>query len=85
MTNVNPETGEVQEILTAAEVVEKLIPIYTEIEMLGVDAKEILTGAKEAGLPSTMLGKIAKAKALQKLEDLQETTAELLDLIESLE
>jgi hypothetical protein len=69
--------------LTAKSVLQMLIPIYTEIEMLQADAKAILAGAKEAGLPHSLLAKIAKAKVKDQLQDLEEVTEELLDLIEA--
>ncbi len=71
------------EPLTAKAVLQMLIPIYTEIEMLQADAKGILSGAKEAGLPHSLLAKIAKAKVKDQLQDLEEVTEELLDLIEA--
>lgn len=69
--------------LTAESVVEQLIPIYREINTLMDDAKAILAEAKEAELPAAMLAKIAKAKADSKLEDLEDKTKSLLELIES--
>ena len=69
---------------TNQTIIDKLVPIFTEIDTLADDAKEILSGAKEAGLDSAMLSKVAKAKANSKLGDLEKKTGKLLDLIESL-
>lgn len=70
--------------VTNQSIIDKLVPIYTEIDTLTDDAKEILTGAKEAGLDQAMLSKVAKAKANSKLGDLTEKTEKLLELIDSL-
>lgn len=65
------------------EVIEKLVPIYEEIALLGEDAKSILSDAKEAGLDSSNITKVAKAKAADKLGDLTEKTETLMELIEA--
>ena len=65
-------------------VIAKLVPIYTEINTLIDDAKEILDQAKEQGLPQAMLAKIAKAKANEKIGDLHDSTEALLTLLEDL-
>jgi hypothetical protein len=70
-------------VLTAKVVLEMLIPLYTQVEALNANAKVILAGAKEAGLPHSLLAKIAKAKVKDQLQDLEELTEELLDLIEA--
>lgn len=66
-------------------VIDKLIPIYTEIATLTEDAKSVLDDAKEKGLDAPMLAKIAKAKANSKLSDLHDKTEELLAMIELVE
>jgi len=63
------------------DVLQKLIPIYSEIETLLLDAKQILTEAKDAGLDHSLLAKVAKAKAKDALKDLEDKTSELLDFI----
>lgn len=82
--NVTAPNPVAQPAITANQIIDKLVPIYTEIETLGEDAKEILKDAKEAGLDSAMIAKVAKAKANLKLGDLTEKTESLLDLINSL-
>jgi uncharacterized protein (UPF0335 family) len=69
-------------VKTAKEFVEELVPVYTEILTLTDDAKSILADAKEAGFNQAMIGKIAKAKAAEKLGDLQEGIEKLAELIE---
>jgi|JI10StandDraft_1071094.scaffolds.fasta_scaffold704805_2 uncharacterized protein (UPF0335 family) len=71
--------------MTNIEVIDKLVPIYTEIDLLTQDAKQILADAKEAGLDAPALSKVAKAKVQQKLEDLKEKTDALSDLIDSVQ
>lgn len=82
--NVTAQTPVAAPTVTANSIIDKLVPIYTEIETLTEDAKEILKDAKEAGLDSAMIAKVAKAKAGSKLGELEEKTGKLLDLIESL-
>jgi uncharacterized protein (UPF0335 family) len=60
--------------MTNSEVIDKLVPIYIEVENLGEQAKEILAEAKKAGLDNTTLAAVAKAKAKDKLEDLKDKT-----------
>ena len=71
--------------MTNNEVIEKLIPIYTEIDLLTQDAKQVLADAKDSGLDSPALSKVAKAKVQQKLEELKEKTDALSDLIDSVQ
>lgn len=71
--------------MTNIEVIDKLVPIYTEIDLLTQDAKQILSDAKEANLDAPALSKVAKAKVQQKLEDLKEKTDALSDLIDSVQ
>lgn len=68
--------------MTASEVIEKLVPIYREIETLSEDAAELLDEAKAAGLNKAFIAKIAKAKATEKFEDLVDKTNELSELLE---
>lgn len=65
------------------DVIDKLVPIYQEIATLTEDAKSVLADAKEANLNASMLAKVAKALADDKLEDLQDKTKVLLDIIQS--
>ena len=71
--------------MTNNEVIEKLIPIYTEIDLLTQDVKEVLVSAKEFNLDAPALAKVAKAKVQQKLEELKEKTDALSDLIDSVQ
>ena len=71
--------------MTNNDVIEKLIPIYTEIDLLTQDAKEVLLSAKNIGLDAPALAKVAKAKVQQKLEELKEKTDALSDLIDSVQ
>ena len=80
--NVTAQTPVAAPTVTANSIIDKLIPIYTEIETLTEDAKEILKDAKEANLDAAMLSKIAKAKANSKLSDLHEKTEKLLSLMD---
>ena len=82
--NVTAPTPVATPTVSANSIIDKLIPIYTEIDTLTEDAKEILKDAKTAGLDSAMLSKVAKAKASASLGELEEKTGKLLDLIESL-
>lgn len=70
--------------MTNQEVIDKLVPVYTEVMMLTEDAKQILADAKEAGLDHSTLAKVAKAKATDKLEDLKEKTEALQNLLDTL-
>jgi len=71
--------------MTNNGVIEKLIPIYTEIDLLTQDAKQVLADAKDGGLDAPALAKVAKAKVQQKLEELKEKTDALSDLIDSVQ
>ena len=71
--------------MTNNDVIEKLIPIYTEIDLLTQDVKQVLAEAKEVGLDAPALAKVAKAKVQQKLEELKEKTDALSDLIDSVQ
>ena len=67
---------------TTKDVIQELVTIYTEIETLLSDAKEILDAAKEQGLDQAMIAKVAKAQAQMKLEDVREKTDKLLKFID---
>ena len=68
--------------MQAKEVIDDLVPIYSEMITLTEDAKEILSKAKDADLDATMLSKIAKAKAAMKLGELEAKTAALAKLLD---
>lgn len=63
--------------------IERLVPIFQNIEDLNQDAKAILDEAKEQGIENASdLSKIAKAIVKNKLEELKDRTEDLLTLIE---
>ena len=63
--------------------IERLVPIFQNIEDLNQDVKAILDEAKEQGIENASdLSKIAKAKVKNKLEELEDKTKDLLNLIE---
>jgi uncharacterized protein (UPF0335 family) len=70
---------------TNESIIKRLIPLHINIADITADVKMVLLDAKEAGLDATALNKIAKAFANQKVQKLVQETAELLDLIQSLD
>lgn len=68
--------------MTNNEVIEQLVPYYEEVLNTSESIKNILKGAKDAGLDHVTLAKVAKAKALDKLDDLKEKTEALQNLLE---
>lgn len=68
--------------MTNNEVIEQLVPYYEEVLNTSESIKNILKGAKDAGLDHTTIAKVAKAKALDKLDDLKEKTEALQNLLE---
>lgn len=63
--------------------IERLVPIFQNIEDLNQDVKAILDEAKEQGIENASdLSKIAKAIVKDKLEELKDKTEDLLTLIE---
>lgn len=63
--------------------IERLVPLFQNIEDLNQDVKAILDEAKEQGIENaTDLSKIAKAIVKNKLEELEDKTKDLLTLIE---
>lgn len=71
--------------MTNTEVIQKLVPIYSEIITLGEDAKEILAEAKENGLDNSALAKIAKAKSQAKFDELVDKTIAFNKLLEEVQ
>jgi uncharacterized protein (UPF0335 family) len=71
--------------MTNKDTIDKLVPIFTEIETLLEDVKQIASDAKEAGLDASMLTKVAKAKATMKFGELHTKTEKLLNLLEEVE
>ena len=68
--------------MTNNEVIKRLVPYYEEVLNTSESIKNILKGAKDAGLDHVTLAKVAKAKALDKLDDLKEKTEALQNLLE---
>lgn len=71
--------------MTNQDAINKLVPIYSEIEILLADAKVILGDAKEAGLDQAMLAKVSKAIAANKLGEVRSKTEELLNFIDEVD
>jgi uncharacterized protein (UPF0335 family) len=66
------QTQENNPQLTEQQVFDKLVTVFNEIWSLEQDIKEILDDAKENGLEElTLLKSIAKAKAWNKVGDLE--------------
>ena len=62
--------------------IEKLVNIYREIALLTEDAGSVVADAKEAGLDSSTIVKVAKAIALDKIDKLKEQTDKLQEMID---
>lgn len=67
------------------QAVNQVLPLYQQIASLEEDAKEMLAGFKEAGLDQAMVAKIAKAKANEKLLDLEAKANDLLAAIQQVD
>ncbi len=67
--------------MKSKEVIDKLVPLYLQVESINEAAKEILAEAKEAGLDHSTIAKVAKAVAAAKVEDLKEKTEALQNLL----
>lgn len=66
------------------ELFEKMLNVANEIAALDMDMKEICDQAKEAGFDAAMMKKIAVAKAVGKVDSIEEKAKELLAEIEEL-
>lgn len=62
--------------------IDKLVNIYREIALLTEDASSVVADAKEAGLDSSNIVKVAKAIALDKIDKLKEQTDKLQEMID---
>jgi len=62
--------------------IEKLVNIYREIALLTEDVGSVVADAKEAGLDSSTIVKVAKAIALDKIDKLKEQTDKLQEMID---
>lgn len=76
------QTQETKPNLTEQEVFDKLVVVFNEIWELEQDIKTILDEAKEDGIEElTLLKSIAKAKAYNKVGDLEDKARAQLDKI----
>jgi uncharacterized protein (UPF0335 family) len=79
---MNMQTQENKPQLTEQQVFDKLVTVFNEIWSLEQDIKEILDDAKENGLEELpLLKSIAKAKAWNKVGDLEEKAKAQLEKI----
>ena len=62
--------------------IDKLVNIYREIALLTEDAGSVVADAKEAGLDSSTIVKVAKAIALDKIDKLKEQTAKIQEMLD---
>jgi uncharacterized protein (UPF0335 family) len=60
---------------------EQLVGFYQEIEMINENIKDVKSSLKDMELDSALIAKIAKAQAQSKVQDLEESSKALLDLI----
>ena len=66
---------------TVDSTINKLVNIYREIALLTEDASSVVAEAKEVGLDSPTIVKVAKAIALDKIDKLAEQTEKLQEMI----
>lgn len=71
--------------MQAKEHIDKMVEIFSEINLLNEDLKVIKGEAKEQGLDPAELATIAKAKADDKLGKLRSKLEKTLDTMDSLE
>lgn len=71
--------------MTAAHFIDKMVTIFSEINLLSEDLKPIKDEAKEQGFDPAELATIAKAKADDKLGKLRSKLEKTLDTMDSLE
>ena len=80
------ENQEVKKFKTKAEYVQLMKREFTEIESIMENVAELKAQAKEAGYDATLLAKIAKAMAENKVDDVlekNEVFASLVDEVRS--
>ncbi len=76
MTQENTQTKTKEELVRAMQ------REFTEIDSIMENIKELKEQAKEAGMDATLLAKIAKALAQNKVDDLLESSEDTIKLIE---
>jgi uncharacterized protein (UPF0335 family) len=64
--------------------IEKLVNIYSEIDLLSEDVKTVVAEIKTANLDHSLLCKIAKAKVANKLTTLQKQSESILEVLNGL-
>lgn len=80
------ENQEVKKFKTKAEYVQLMKREFTEVESIMESVAELKAEAKEAGFDATLLAKIAKAMAENKVDDVlekNEVFASLVDEVRS--
>lgn len=63
------------------EYFDRLVSLYSEINLLNEDIKEIKGNIKDMDLDATLIAKVAKAQADSKVQDLEESSKAILSLI----
>lgn len=63
------------------EYFDRLVSLYSEINLLNEEIKEIKGNIKDMDLDATIIAKVAKAQADSKVQDLEESSKALLSLI----
>ena len=76
------ENQEVKKYKTKAEYVELMKREFTEVESVMENVAELKAEAKEAGFDATLLAKIAKAMAENKVDDVLEKNEVFASLVE---
>ena len=76
------ENQEVKKIKTKAEYVQLMKREFTEIESIMENVAELKAEAKEAGFDATLLAKISKAMAENKVDDVLEKNEIFASLVD---
>lgn len=63
------------------EYFDRLVSLYSEINLLNEEIKEIKGNIKDMDLDATLIAKVAKAQADSKVQDLEESSKAILSLI----
>ena len=76
------ENQEVKKFKTKAEYVQLMKREFTEVESIMENVSELKAEAKEAGFDATLLAKIAKAMAENKVDDVLEKNEVFASLVD---
>lgn len=76
------ENQEVKKFKTKAEYVQLMKREFTEVESIMENVAELKAEAKEAGFDATLLAKIAKAMAENKVDDVLEKNEVFASLVD---